>query len=303
VGANQTVLAARLAPPGSPGVMWLVLLGLLSGGAMWMTLTSDVMVRARIMPWALLASSFFAFAWGNWLTKKARWRFGMADWQQRWICMACGTIWDPPDSRADADERTSPPAAGVLGILGALLALAVVVIWLHTAHTAGILTVPSLTRSAPSDATGTSVAPGAPARPTPAVAAPAPSPPATRRLQALRANQMPAVRAFRAALDSYREASDAGLDRPEVRKQLDEIPRAYLESRFVLLEADETPAGGMDLVLVFRDQRDRIFEAWMYERPDGWVLRAFRERQDLTEQLPGLLEPLADVLADSALSW
>ena len=292
VSSSQTVLAARLAPPGAPGRVWLIILAVTLMGAFAVMMTHQTPLR--VAPVVALLSAFLFLAWSSRLTNVAQWRAEMADWNERWICMACATVWDPPILQDASDEETRPAKALVaVGIVAIGVAA---FLWLHNQDIAAT--------------SGTRQATPAPSSPTVTKASPTPSPepPAAtafipdQRAALARAYRTAPVTALRAALDAYRNATDAGLGRPEVWEHLDQVPSSYLASRFVLLGVDESPLGGRDVLLLFRDQPDRVFEAWMYEQPDGWVLRAFRQRQDLQERLPELQQRLTDLLGDPDLS-
>jgi hypothetical protein len=144
---HQTVLAAQCAPPIAPGRAMVGVLGLALLGVLWFTLASET--PAQVTPLMALAGGIFLLALGSRVTNVARWQVGLSDWNKRWICMACATVWEDPTLPVDDDiEGITPRPARflyALGIGGLAVAMGLF-IWLNdqaTRSQVGETVVPS----------------------------------------------------------------------------------------------------------------------------------------------------------------
>ena len=107
-GSRQSKLAASASPPRAPsvvlGFIGMVLVVVLS----WIVINNFIPVTARLMPSAQQAASFQKFAPVSFLIapiliffgwvfrhrrKKRNYLPRLAEWEQTWACLKCGTTW------------------------------------------------------------------------------------------------------------------------------------------------------------------------------------------------------------------
>lgn len=112
--------------------------------------------------------------------------------------------------------------------------------------------------------------------------------------------QNPFVIAIRTALNNYLKGNykDLGFDQSEIDSVvktsttdgilggLDSFDKSYYQSKFIVVEAENSAAGGQIITIMFQDKQDKLFVTWVYN--ENWVdklavgkyvLREFMERK------------------------
>ena len=121
----------------------------------------------------------------------------------------------------------------------------------------------------------------------------------------------PYVKHIRTALNSYLDGTMKGINPiGKVVKSgtnangklegLDSFSKDYYKSKFVVLMAQPSVAGGKEINIIFQDKPDKIFWTWVYAiQPNVYVLRGFAENTAITGQkLQNLLILYKNIISD-----
>lgn len=98
--------------------------------------------------------------------------------------------------------------------------------------------------------------------------------------------ESPYVIHLRKALNAYLEGENNAVNTSaqaistetdsDIIKGLDSFDRTYYKSKFIVLTVNDNVAGGKYIKILFQEKPDRVFNAWIYQIPNGsYELRAF----------------------------
>jgi len=93
-----------------------------------------------------------------------------------------------------------------------------------------------------------------------------------------------------------KQCPDSAFDEGDYENGLSKINQDYLKSKFIVLQTDIAPGGGVSIILMFKDKPDKVFYAWVYryrgvdEVIRGFDLRAFNEYDLTGNDAPGVEE-------------
>jgi len=103
----------------------------------------------------------------------------------------------------------------------------------------------------------------------------------------------PFVLHIRKALDNYLAGTNEGINPLAIKVNksedstidgLDSFSKDYYKSRFIVFAINNNEFGGKNISIVFQDKPDKLFNAWVYQLPDGtYELRAFWQNKSFTE--------------------
>ncbi len=117
----------------------------------------------------------------------------------------------------------------------------------------------------------------------------------------------PYVAQVRTGLNGYLDGSNNGIDGDFTikRKQedgiisgLESFDKSYYQSKFIVIGVDDFIGGGKEVSIIFQDKPDKMFGAWVYDRPD-YILRGFWEKSDWgVKEMSNITQELANYLHD-----
>lgn len=121
----------------------------------------------------------------------------------------------------------------------------------------------------------------------------------------------PYVKHVRVALNGYLDGSMKGIDVVEAVVTartspngtlvgLDAYSKDYYKSKFIVIMASPSVAGGKEINIIFQDKPDKIFWTWVYAKEGGeYDLRGFSENKGIQgEKLQNMLILYKNVIGD-----
>lgn len=89
-------------------------------------------------------------------------------------------------------------------------------------------------------------------------------------------------------------------DREDEFKVLSKWPKDYYKSKFIVCSVDKAMFGGSELMIMFQDRPDKVFQIWVYNRggKDGAVLRAMDAAKFTDEDIKNMKIRYRQFLAD-----
>ncbi len=121
----------------------------------------------------------------------------------------------------------------------------------------------------------------------------------------------PYVKHVRVALNGYLDGSMKGIDVKEAVVTartspngtlvgLDAYSKDYYKSKFIVIMASPSVAGGKEINIIFQDKPDKIFWTWVYGKEGGeYDLRGFSENKGIQgEKLQNMLILYKNVIED-----
>jgi hypothetical protein len=97
----------------------------------------------------------------------------------------------------------------------------------------------------------------------------------------------PRVIYLRDILDRHKNGKQLDSDpqfEQEINNALDGLDKKHITGKFILFSEDDNPMGGANLELMFQDNPNKVYNAWIYGKAkDALILRSFEEAPYYTQ--------------------